>query len=50
MGFLSVTVGLGWAMLGAAALGIGCAGALLVVGRTRGTIVDNPLVRTSLSE
>jgi fucose permease len=38
MGFLSVTVGLGWAMLGAAALGIGCAGALLIVGRRkRGT-------------
>jgi fucose permease len=33
MGFLSVIVGLGWAMLGAAALGIGCAGALLVIGR-----------------
>jgi MFS transporter, FHS family, glucose/mannose:H+ symporter len=39
MGFLSVTVGLGWAMLGAAALGVGCAGALLVVGRRkRGSI------------
>lgn len=35
MGFLSVTVGLGWAMLGAAALGIGCAAALLVVGRRK---------------
>ncbi len=35
MGFLSVTVGLGWAMIGAAALGIGCAGALLLV-RSRG--------------
>jgi fucose permease len=35
MGFLSVTVGLGWAMLGAAALGVGCAGALLVVGRRK---------------
>ena len=35
MGFLSVTVGLGWAMLGAAALGIGCAGALVVVGRRK---------------
>ena len=35
MGFLSVTVGLGWAMIGAAALGIGCAGALLIVGRRK---------------
>jgi fucose permease len=35
MGFLSVTIGLGWAMVGAAALGIGCAGALLVVGRRK---------------
>jgi fucose permease len=37
MGFLSVAVGLGWAMLGAAALGIGCAGALLLVGQRRTT-------------
>jgi fucose permease len=50
MGFLSVTVGLAWAMLGAAALGIGCAGALLLVGRIRGRNVDNPLVRSSGSE
>ncbi|MDQ2965273.1 MAG: MFS transporter, partial [Chloroflexota bacterium] len=34
MGFLSVTLNLGVAMLGAAALGIGCAGALLLVGRS----------------
>jgi MFS family permease len=40
MGFLSVTVGLTVAMLGTVVLGLACAGALVLVGRTPTSVHD----------